>query len=473
MYDFINRVKQFFSNKNKIFKNKMMVLTAMLLIIAGAADLGASFTQMFSGKNLSNLMDSNVFGAVNNLGALSKDGAQVGAGVKLADISSYSSNGAQVQSYPVQNSKGTVILIPQLHLYPGSSPSDKTNDNAVVAQNQIAQIITDLNKKYGVNMVMVEGELAGPVSDQKINDEKDKINEIQSLTQDISQLQKDAPADNLNSGLIDSTVKSLQDQVSQAQRAVVLFGAPFELKAQGMNLDLYGAETKSTYDASANLVRQYLYLQDRINQLQQSPAGLSSNGLGSLGVGSNLGSGGSIQNMILQMLTAKQRSIGTGNNSDSQGIYQMLSQYMGSGNSLQKSLAYLSSSASQQNDSSLANLVSSISGTLTDLQKPIVPPNTNAPSRADNPYANITNVNTLQQMLKDTENKMNDLVLNQRSLEATKNFAAALKDGHASAGILTFGAGHEDSLVKDFNNEGISVIVITPQEVAASAQASS
>jgi nucleoside-diphosphate-sugar epimerase len=52
------------------------------------------------------------------------------------------------------------------------------------------------------------------------------------------------------------------------------------------------------------------------------------------------------------------------------------------------------------------------------------------------------------------------------SMGSRENFADAMKEKGIKAGVLQFGAGHKDGLIKELNKRGISVIVITPLELA-------
>ncbi|MEK7097573.1 MAG: hypothetical protein AAB906_01880, partial [Patescibacteria group bacterium] len=53
---------------------------------------------------------------------------------------------------------------------------------------------------------------------------------------------------------------------------IILQGAPYKLKAEGADLTFYGAEVESTREEGKVIVRDYIYLNDRINNLENTQA---------------------------------------------------------------------------------------------------------------------------------------------------------------------------------------------------------
>lgn len=76
---------------------------------------------------------------------------------------------------------------------------------------------------------------------------------------------------------------------------------------------------------------------------------------------------------------------------------------------------------------------------------------------ADNPY---------QYLLKEKEQEIEKVVVEKRNLETSQNFTRILEQENKDAGILVFGAGHREGLIKELNRSDLSVIVITVDEVA-------
>lgn len=255
----------------------------------------------------------------------------------LPVASTYASN--------VDNPKGTAILIPQIHRYPGSNVTDPLNDNAESAQKEAYQIMSYLTQNDNINLIMAEGDLYGPVSQEKIN----------NLAQEI----------NLRNLLAQFNFTSL---VNLLDRDIFLAGAPYILKAKNNDINLYGGETESVYNESANIVRNYVYLTDRKTQLEN--------------------------------------------------------------------------------------------GIRTTTSPLALKSNTSLPSRENNPYESINSVSQIDSLIQQSENQIQNVVVDERNKEAAKNFAKALQENKETTGIIQFGEGHEEGLVKELNNAGISVIVI-------------
>lgn len=83
-----------------------------------------------------------------------------------------------------------------------------------------------------------------------------------------------------------------------------------------------------------------------------------------------------------------------------------------------------------------------------------------------NPFTNISDVKKLQNLLKESDKKIEATVMDQRNQDAAANVAKAFEEYHTDLGILQFGAAHEDGLVKELQKQGLNVVVITPNEVA-------
>lgn len=316
------------------------------------------------------------------------------------------------------NSIGTAIYLPQIHQEPGSSASDSVNNQAETAQNQIYSIISHLEKN-GTNLVMAEGDLYGPVPDEKISLLKNKISAKNDLT---SNLQKLNSSSDVDPSLKNKIATDGNKVLSAANRAITLEGAPYRLKAEGRDINLYGAENKTTFDQSANLVRNHIYLQDRISQL----------------------SGG--------------MSMQTGSSMPSQT------------NSLSDALASdLSNMESAlPNDSDLKTVSQNIKNDMAVLNQIYRPSGSeNGPSRSDNPYSGISNIQTLQLKMRQNEQSINSVVIDQRNKDTAINFAQALKTENKSVGMIQFGSMHESGLVSELQKQGLSVIVVSAQAVGS------
>lgn len=377
-----------------------------------------------------------------------------------------------VSSYPVQNSWGTVLLIPQFHRYPGTALADSSNDSAQVAQSQIYDIMSYVNKQYGIKFAMAEGDLYGPVPNEKITSLTDKISLRNEFSSGLDQLKKEigdnpSPADQQ---LLNDSTRLL----ATLDREIILQGAPYKLKAEGGNVNLYGSEVKSTQDKSATIVRNYIYLQDREKTLVQGNISQSSGLLSMLKSGKSQAVGALSVNPLnlgSQMNFGTQVGVGSKTNSTLAKLYQqLLSRTQNGGNSLESDFITVESQASASGDSSLLGVLAKLRDTYYKIKdnqvKGELSANKNSPSRQDNPYSGITDSNVIKSKLNESEKQIQSVVIDQRNVETAENFAQGLKAENTDIGFLQFGAGHEAGLIEQLNKQGLSVVVVTPTEVA-------
>ncbi len=135
--------------------------------------------------------------------------------------------------------------------------------------------------------------------------------------------------------------------------------------------------------------------------------------------------------------------------------------------SLNSDMSLLISQAQEQGKTELVNMLEDCKKTydsIDNLQN-TSSISTSAPSRKDNPYKSVKDLQKLQAMLNETESRIQTVVIDKRNQETAENFTKALKAGNTTVGILQFGAGHEEGLVKELNKQGITVIVVKPSEV--------
>lgn len=245
---------------------------------------------------------------------------------------------ADIERYAVSDAKGVAIFIPQIHRNPGTSVKDPSNNNAVITQNQIYEIIDYMTKELDIRFVASEGDLYGPI-------DKQKITKIRSL---VGSKNKDT------------------------NRELILKGAPYKLKAENdSSFVLYGLEEKETREESAAIVKDYIYLNSRLSQL---------------------------------------------NSSSRPNISLLKSSY-------------------------------------------------DSPTITKNPYANEYSQAKLKLRVAWREKQINEVIIDRRNKETAVNFARGLEDTNQITGILQFGAGHKERLIKELNKNKISVIVVTPDRV--------
>ncbi|RJR32285.1 hypothetical protein C4569_00055 [Candidatus Parcubacteria bacterium] len=338
-----------------------------------------------------------------------------------------------VSKYESDDPDGWAILIPQTHKYPGSSVDSPKNDSAQKAQEQIYRIISSLYKKYGVGFIMVEGELYGKIPEQKIEKIKNDIAARNKLGELLSDLDANMRRNNLSRELIDRITKNGKNAVDYLDRKIILQGAPFKVRAENRNVNLFGVENKDTYQESAEIVRNYIYLQDRKNQLVASPKNFFS---------LQLENSISIADIYRMMLTKKNNPI----------------------NKLKISLKPLESFAVSKGDAELLKNINELNNFYINLQEDSV--QTAQTAKPANPYSNLNNVEKIDTLIKQTSRAVQETVIDRRNRETAENFARTVKLMPNNTGIIQFGAGHKDGLIKELNSRNISVMVIVPEEVA-------
>lgn len=344
---------------------------------------------------------------------------------------------AGIKAYPVSaGSRGTVVLIPQYHRNPGTGPEESLNDSAARAQEQIYQILAFLASRHDIELVMMEGELYGRVSDQKLIPLAQKIELRDQLVSKIAALTEELSKNSLDPALEKNLIEDLNREVARADREIILQGAPLVLKSKGTNLTLYGSENENTREQSKVVVRDYLYLQDQLDKLENPAA----RGRGSL-------SSGAFDSGVLDLLQA----------------------LLGKTSPAMNELETAEELARIQGRESLGALLADTADTLEELsgmsgmEEGLA---TSAPpSRADNPYQNIRSRETIKKLLAESEQEIEQLVVNKRNQETGENFLRMLEEERQTIGVLQYGAGHEEGLIKELNDRRLSVIVITPDEV--------
>ncbi|OGZ29214.1 MAG: hypothetical protein A2427_02960 [Candidatus Nealsonbacteria bacterium RIFOXYC1_FULL_40_7] len=211
--------------------------------------------------------------------------------------------------------------------------------------------------------------------------------------------------------------KSADAYLSLLDREITLAGAASMLKAKNEHVCLYGSEVKKTQDESAEIVRNYIYLEDRKDQL----------------------SGNSSKNSALSALQIIGGFQDTPEKSLENDIHLMLS---------------CPNFTLRQEAGELEQMYGKIEGLRSN--KTV----SSNPKRTDNPYKNIYSIDKIDLLLSETESDINNVVVVKRNKETAENFARALKENDLNEGIIQFGAGHEEGLVEELNKLGISVITV-------------
>lgn len=427
---FLTKIKAVWQTKNKEntinIKTGFRAIFPILLIALGVISLGAVRSNGHTTQGIFDIsaqLDS--IDSASDYESLSSIGNLEDSGLPIAGI----------KKYEVENASGTAIFIPQIHKNPGSESRDKSNDAAEVTQGQIYEITELLNDKYGIDLVVVEGELNGLLSADKFIQIAKKVKERNFLALHLGKLKDMLSKKSLDPKLENRLVQSLSQTIKDIDREIILQGAPYKLKAEGKNLTFYGTEVESTREEGKVIVRDYIYLNDRIQSLENTQVSRTSQTQGLFPAN------------VLDLLKnfSSKRS-----------------------NTISRDMDSLKSLAEEEDDKQLITTLEDLAQDLTDLKSgsKTVASASQSPAREDNPYKSETNLNKLKELLKDTEKKIEKTVINQRNREAAESFAEALSATKEKTGILQFGAGHEKGLIEELNKQGISVIVITPDKVA-------
>lgn len=355
---------------------------------------------------------------------------------KLADIKDLKNvPNANVSEYPVENPQKTALLIPQNHKYPGSKTADKINDSAQITQNQIYEIIAKLHESYGIDFIMAEGELFGPVDDKKMAVLDQKIEKRDQFAEKVKNIETQLKKENVEPETIKEFADAAAAYLNHLDREIILEGAPYAYVAKEncTDMQIYGAENEQTRNESREIVQEYIYEKDRMAQLSEknsfSQPGMLESSF-SLGLFSQPDSS-SIENSISKIQTEAKSC---GNDSLSKDIEQVQDDY--------QELEKLDSD-------SVKNLEAD-----------------SLPKRAENPYANISDPDQMKIKMKATEGKIQQVVIDRRNRETAQYFLDSLKQNNEEIGILQYGAGHEKGLAEELNKLGVSVIVIKPDEIA-------
>ncbi|MBI2024222.1 hypothetical protein HYT00_02455 [Candidatus Giovannonibacteria bacterium] len=348
------------------------------------------------------------FGRVNyNLDSYSSvDAFSESSQRKYANISGVSG----VAYHEVANPWAVAYVIPQIHKDPSLDSSNPGNNDAEAAQREIYGIIKSLRKNFDVNVVAVEGELKDDLISPKIDDLAKKMKNKDAFQKEANELSRKIPE--YARPAFNSRVASFIDGID---REIWLKGAPYKLSAEGYPINIYGLENPGTREEATEIVRKYVYLQDRVSQGQNT---------------SKIGQ-----------------------------IFSLLP--MGKEGRMKRDLQTIGvrvDGASSITKNMLQNLEALVA-------KPVSAKEKKVPSRADNPYMSLSPVEA-KEMLRETEGQIQQIVSVKRSNEAAENFADILRKKNKTSGIIQFGAAHVDDIVKKLNSEGISAVVISPDKVA-------
>jgi len=395
-----------------------------------------------------------------------------------------------VTLHKVEDAKAGAVLIPQNHKYPGSDTDDPRNDSAEVTQKEIYQILEKLHNKYGLDLVVNEGELKGPVPEGK-----GKVQKVEKLLQakekiasNVQKLKKAANQGKISESAFEQVSSRSRKVLDRIDRRIALTGAPYILAAKKDEVDIYGAENQATRQKCKKIVRDYIYQKDA---LAGSQAGSGLTGVpagaaelkdklkklkGSQGSGQELLGGQSADFSALSLLDTLRKLRQGGATPDLKGRSSALARLLGGSSNarteLINDLKRIKAAAKAHDKNHVRQAVGNMIEALEDLSEIADSAGQDkngrqdsAPSRSDNPYDHINNPEKLKSLMEKTEDQINKYVKDRRNKEAAQYFVNALEKENKKVGVIQFGAGHEKGLVEELNQRGVSVMVIKSDEV--------
>lgn len=332
----------------------------------------------------------------------------------------------------------TVVYIPQIHRSPGTAIGDSVNDSALRAQREIYAIEKKLISDGLSPVVMTEGELFGPVDEAHTSDVLAYMAAGQSFRSVADRLSDTiAEKGSLAPTIEQAVLADLTTLSESAERASYLAGAAHRLKAENEAFMLYGAENQETLEKSANIVRKFVYINDRLGSTDYR------------GGRNFLSERLTLPPQIIQALRAR---AAVGKSGGDAGVH----------------IADLEDRARGAGRSDVVTITREAATALGELQALNAPKPTKVtsagPKRADNPYADISDATELRNIQAEIEKEMQATVVEQRNSETAENMLTALEAAGAEIGVIQFGGAHEEGLVDELVKRDMSVIVVVPRE---------
>jgi len=331
-------------------------------------------------------------------------------------------NFKNVEEFWVPGATKTVIYIPQIHKKPGSADNDAKNDQAVAVQKEIVGILGKLKSENNMDGTMDEADLYGPMPANKLEQMRaniDDINQIRKLADSISnQYLSDG-----GSGQVANNFKAAADkEVSKRERSIYLIGGAAVFAAKEPSVTVYGSQNKETIDKAKVMLQDITFMEERIAQLDK--------------------------------LSGKSTSSANSSTANLEEIYRLLGD--GSDN-----IQSLISTINKVSDPDLLSQTKEFYSLLNKSNSTIIESLT--ASAPLNPYANTYNLTDLKRKHDNLLNEFTKIAKDQRSEEVSENIIKAMSETGQSSFSLVFGAGHKEQIIKDLNDKGVSVVVITPE----------
>lgn len=356
---------------------------------------------------------------------------------KLSKKETYA--GLPVENVSVDKEKndwGVVIFLPQFHKAPASKVSDSKNDRGELVQKETYATVSKLLEKLNIDFAMIEGQNEGLVSEEKKQNIKKFLIGLENFSKSYDVLKTAISNKSKNKFVADFISEVENNFLPLKQRELILQGAMMKLWAEGKIDQLYGAEDPETIAESETLVRDYIYLNDRIAQL--TPKNIS------VIESKNINLSRSLDKDVLKLYLAQKNKSKKKNNI----------------NSDLKALENL-----YKDNSEILSFLENFSIDLSALNYQKVMENKNLPSRKDNPYKKETDLENLKDRLSTLTKDIDRVVIEKRNKQTAENFAETLRETEENIGILQFGAGHKEGLVKELKKQGLTVVTVEVKSI--------
>jgi len=328
---------------------------------------------------------------------------------------------------------GTVIYFPQYHKAPGSKNGDNVNDKAERTQRETYEIMNYLVDEKDINLIMVEGELTGDVEQRERHDVQNELKALELLQQEYERLEAVLETNPVDREAQSELFNKIEKAIHNVERQIWLKGAPYTVWSQHSDVKLVGAENLETREESAKIVREYIYIKDRLKPKKSNNKGLALK-----------------LEMLKKLRDARDDEKEKKNDTDLDDLEIMAKEQ-------KNNKAYRQIGEFQDAVAEASRLMKAENEVKTNKKTTV--------SRTKNPFADIDDTQTLQGLEKRSKEKIQEVVIDQRNRETAENFATALRNQNQTIGMLQFGAGHEEGLVNELNKQGLKVIVVVPEEV--------
>jgi hypothetical protein len=375
--------------------------------------------------------------------AVSVEAADPSSVQLVADVSVFEASSrkaglplARVESYQLPQASGTAILIPQFHRQPGSNAADQVNDSPERAQRQIAALLPSIINFFSTQLVMVEGIQLSGVPAEYVRALQEKQTAISALEQGMEMLAGREAIDPEHAPAYQKARKQLEQAKQNATRELLLEGAPFQLMAQGQRLTIVGPENPQTQAEAAGIVARYMALKKSRPRaktaVSSAPVHVSS---------------------LQGRFHASERS---------RSLWRLLQQARAVRplNTLEEMME----KNNKKDEGKIAEQIPLWQSAIAVLKKPL-PARMVLPASSSEQDQLPSDPAQVRRELAHLETEIQRVIIDQRNRETAGYFRQALEESGQSYGIIQYGAGHQEGLVKELQAKNLSVMVIVPQEV--------